>query len=104
MLKIIAIGVLLIVLVIAFYLYIQNRSLPDLNSKVVPVLFLGCIGTALTIWYSLRSERIDQHFASTVYFHKSDLLLLDEHDARRHLYGGDQFRIPLQNYIKRRRL
>ncbi len=86
----------------AFYLWFQNRMLPELNSKVVPVVVLGVLGVLLTIWYSLRSEKTELRFASTVYFHKSDLLPLDEHDTRHHLYGGEQFSGPLRDFIRDR--
>lgn len=102
MLKIITGVALLVIAGIALYLWIQNRSLPELNAKVVPVVFLGCIGATFTIWYSLRSERIDHDFTSTVYFHKSTLLPLDEHDSRRYLIGGDQFDISLKSLAKNR--
>jgi hypothetical protein len=103
MLKILLVVVFLVVPVgIASYLWFQNRYLPELNSKLVPVFFLGAIGMLFSVWYSLKGETRDQHFASTVYFHRSDLHLLDEHDPRRHLYGGEQFNARLRDFIGHR--
>jgi len=102
MLLILLVIVLVPLLVFTAYLYIQNRNLPELNSKVIPVVIVGIIGLAFTIWYSLKSEKIDLDFASTVYFHKSDLLTLDEHDTRHHLYGGDEFSGRLPGFIRDR--
>ena len=102
MLQILAVIFLAVLLAPTVYLYVQNRSLPELNSKVIPVVMLGVVGLLFTIWYSLKSEQTDLHLASTVYFHRSDLLPLDEHAPRRHLYGGDQFNIGLAQLIRDR--
>ncbi len=91
-----------ILVVVGTYIAYENRSLwslPEMKSRVVLPVILGIIGVFFTVLYSLRSEKIELNFNSTVYFHQSDLLALDEHDRRDALYGGEQFSGSLRSYI-----
>ena len=97
--SIIVIVCLLIMFGIAVYLAVQNRNSAAMWSKLIPALAIGVIGTLFTIWFSLKSENVDRQFVSTILFHRSDKKPLDNHDKRRHLYGGDQFDGELQDFI-----
>ena len=48
-----------------------------------------------------ESESVVLQFNSTIFFHKSDKKPLDEHEDRRHAYGGEQFDGRLQDFIRK---
>jgi hypothetical protein len=56
----------------------------------------------LTIWFGLKSEKIDLQFISTLFFRKSDKRPLDDHYQDQYKFGGHQFNISLQNFIGER--
>ena len=82
------------------YLAVQNRDSVALRSKLIPAIVIGLVGMLFTIWFSLKSENIELKFISTIFFHKSDKKLLDEHEIRRHAYGGEQFDGILKDFIR----
>ncbi|MDD5135242.1 MAG: hypothetical protein PHP01_07520 [Phycisphaerae bacterium] len=81
------------------YLIYQNRSSDALWSKVVPALAIAIVGGFFSIWFSLKSENIENQFSSTLFFHKSDKKPLDRHYPNQHKFGGSQFGIALLNFI-----
>ena len=87
---------------VVVYLAVQNRDSAALRSKLIPALVIGLIGALFTIWFSLKSENIDLQFTSTLFFHKSDKKVLDEHYHNQHKFGGAQFDITLLNFISSR--
>lgn len=91
---------LLFLLAVVVYLIVQNRASAALRSKLIPAVVTGLFVAFFTIWFSLKSENIDLQFTSTLFFHKSDKKVLDEHDNRRHVYGGEQFDGRLQDFIR----
>ncbi|OHB67763.1 MAG: hypothetical protein A2Y76_00460 [Planctomycetes bacterium RBG_13_60_9] len=88
-----------ILVVVGAYMAYENRGLPEMKSRVILPVVLGIIGAFFTVLYSLKSEKVELQFNSTVYFHRSDLLVLDEHDKRSALYGGEQFGPSLRSYV-----
>lgn len=85
---------------VVVYLAFQNRDSVALHSKLIPALVITIVGGFFTIWFSLKSESVDLQFISTIFFHKSDKKPLDEHEDRRHTYGGEQFDVRLQVFLR----
>lgn len=91
--------ILFVLLIVAIgYLAFQN-GFSNLWPKFIPAVFVGLVAALFSIWFSLKSETMDMKFISTVFFHESDKMQLDEHFPDHHRYGGAQFGTHLQNFI-----
>jgi len=76
----------------AIYLAYNNRASEALWSKFLPALTIALVGTCLTLWFSLKEEKIDIKFPSILATHLESGNPLEIVDKRYSMfYGGKLF-------------
>jgi len=94
---------ILLPLLAIFYLCIQNRSSDLLLERILSAFGGAIIVILAALLFSLKSEKMESKFASTVIFHKRDKKPLGDYlegDGRLQ-FGGGQFTGPLGVFISK---
>jgi len=94
MFLIILFGIFISVLISTLiYLAYNNRASEDLWSKLLPALTVGVVGACLTLWFSLKEEKIDTIVPTILITHIESGRPLFILDPRYLLFGVSKFSI-----------
>ena len=71
------------------YLWIINRDSDVILEKLFPAMAIGITGALFTLWFSLKEEKVETQFSSTLMYNKTSGEALERCDERYQLlYGG----------------